>query len=218
MTRLFYGTGEFEVATFPERRVLDEIEIVLAAFDCMIPDDSGVYCSSDVTTGRRLYFDIYERHGVRSDEELKSKLGHERHSQVMSELVRDNIARCVAFTETLRRRGLVNLINPGPLSAPGFTQEHYHYLWERVIVRKVYEIYFNEDWEYSNGCTLEYAIGHRKGIPLFDHFGNELPLSKAERMVERAVAELRARGIRADKLERNLSLIKGVPGSKAEAV
>jgi hypothetical protein len=217
MTRLFYGTGDFELKTFAERRVLDEIEMLLAAFDCVMPDDSGVYCSSDVTTGRRLYFEVYERHGVRSDDELKSKLGAERHAQVLDELVRENIARCVAFTESLRSRGLVNLINPGPLSAPGFTQQHYHYLWERVILKKVYEIYFNEDWEYSNGCTLEYAIGRRKGIPLFDHFGRELRHEEAVRNVERAVAELRSRGIRAEKLERNLSLIKELSESKAEA-
>jgi hypothetical protein len=212
MTQLFYGTGEFRVSKFAERGVLDEIEMLLSAFDCMLSGDSGVYCSSDVTTGRRLYFEIYEQHGVRSDAELKDRLGREGHRRLMARLIEDNIARGVEFTDALRLRGLTNLINPGPLHARGFEQEHYHYLWECVIVRKVREGYFNEGWEYSNGCTLEYAICRRKGIPTLDHLGKDLPLADALAKAEHAVSELKARGIAAPMLERNLSLIEGLPG------
>jgi hypothetical protein len=210
MSRLFYGTGEFRVAEFGGRRVLDEIEMLLTVFDCMLPDDSGVYCSSDVTTGRRLYFEIYERHGVRSDEELKEKLGGEGHRRLMGRLIEENIARGIEFTDGLRLRGLSNLINPGPLHAPGFEQEHYYYLWESVIIRKVREGYFNEGWEYSSGCTLEYAICRRKGIPTLDHEGRDLPLAAARTRAERAVSKLRARGISAPTLERNLKLIEAL--------
>jgi hypothetical protein len=217
--RLFYGTGEFDVAVFKERRVLDEIALVLTAFDCVMPDDSGVYCSSDVTTGRRLYFDLYERHGVRSEAELKDRLGAEGYRDAMRALIDENVARGVEFTDGLRRRGLTNLINPGPLSAPGFKQQHYHYLWESVIVRKVREGYFNEGWEYSNGCTLEYAICRRKGIPTLDHTGRELPLDAAKSLVARAASDLKARGISAPMLERNLVWINELPetGKAAEA-
>jgi hypothetical protein len=217
--RLFYGTGEFDVAVFKERRVLDEIELVLTAFDCVMPDDSGVYCSSEVTTGRRLYFELYARHGVRSDAELKDRLGAEGHRDVMRAHIDENVARGVEFTEGLRRRGLANLINPGPLFAPGFEQQHYHYLWESVIVRKAREAYFNEGWEYSNGCTLEYAICRRKGVPTLDQAGRELPLDAAKSLVARAVSELRERGITAPMLERNFAWIRELPeaGKAAEA-
>lgn len=207
MIRPFYGTDEFEVSEFAGRKVLDEIEMVLTAFDSIIPDDAGIYCSSDVTTGRRLYFEVYEAHGVRSDDELKDKLGPESYGEVKAKLIRDNIARGVEFTERLRQRGLVNLITPGPFMGRDFDQQHYLYLWECVILKKVYKAYFNEGWEYSNGCTLEYAIGQRKGIPLLDHFGKELSLSEATERVGRAVAELRERRISAPLLERNLRLI-----------
>jgi hypothetical protein len=208
MIRPFYGTGEFEVLEIAGRKVLDEIEMVLTAFDCMIPDDAGIYCSSDVTTGRRLYFEVYARHGVRSDDELKDKLGPEGYGEVKAKLVRDNIARGVAFTDGLRQRGLVNLITPGPFKGRDFDQQHYLYLWECVILKKVYKAYFNEGWEYSNGCTLEYAIGRRKGVPLLDHLGNELPLGEARQRVESAVSELRAHDIRSATLEHHLKLIQ----------
>jgi hypothetical protein len=100
------------------------------------------------------------------------------------------------------------VINPGPLVAPDFDQQHYLYLWEWIIIRKAYEAQFNEGWEYSNGCTLEYAIAARKGIPRRDHLGNALELPEAVRRVERAVAELRRDGMNADKLDLNLSRLK----------
>lgn len=212
MVRPFYSTADFEVAEFGNRRVLDEIEMALTAFDCVVPDGVGIYCSSDVTTGRRLYFDIYPRHGVRSDEELKDKLGPAGYRRVTSDLITSNIARGVEFTEGLRRRGLDYLVNPGPLVGRGFTQQHYHYLWECVIIKKIGQTYFNEGWEYSNGCTLEYAVSHRKGIPCFDHLGRELPLPDAVEKVSRAVSELRARQIHAAALERNLGLITELGG------
>jgi hypothetical protein len=210
MLPLFYGTGEFEVREFKERSVMDEIEMVLSAFDCMLSDDSGVYCSSDVTTGRKLYFEIYERHGVRSEAELKDRLGREGYRRLMARLIEDNVARGVEFTDALRRRGLTNVINPGPLHARGFEQEHYHYLWEYVIVKKIREAYFNEGWEYSNGCTLEYAICRRKGIPTLDHRGRQLSLDDAKALVLSAVSGLKARGIEAPMLERNLTLIEAL--------
>jgi hypothetical protein len=215
MVRPFYGREEFEVAEFRNRRVLDEIEMVLTAFDCVIPGDAGVYCSSDVTTGRRLFFEIYPRHGVRSDEELRDTLGPEGYERVRGELIKENVARCVEFTESLRQRGLANLINPGPFIGRDFDQQHYHYLWELVILKKVHRAYFNEGWEYSNGCTLEYAIGYRKGIPLFDHLGKELNHADALEKVTRAIAELKAREIPAAMLERNLGFIAELGGRAA---
>lgn len=208
MIKPFYSTGEFEVREFRNRRVLDEIEMGLTAFDCFVADDAGVYCSSDVTTGRRLYFEVYRRHGARSADELKDRLGAEEYERVMADLVRANVLRGVEFTESLRQRGVTNLINPGPFSAKGFEQQHYHYFWECVIIKKVYKIYFNEGWEYSNGCAFEYAVGHRKGIPLLDHLGRNLSLAEATALIERAAAALKAHGIPAAKLEHNLALIK----------
>ncbi|HLM55083.1 MAG TPA: hypothetical protein VK422_03085 [Pyrinomonadaceae bacterium] len=208
MINPFYGSAEFEVGEFRNRRVLDEIEMLLTAFDCVVPDDGGVYCSSDVTTGRRLYFGIYPSHGVRSDEELKDKLGAKEYRRVKDDLIAWNIARGVEFTEGLRRRGITNLVNPGPLMAREFTQQHYHYLWECVILKKIGQSYFNEGWEYSNGCTLEYAISHRKGIPALDQHGRVLNLDDAKALVQSAVSDLKSRGIACQMLERNLALIE----------
>ncbi|HZH29526.1 MAG TPA: hypothetical protein VEY11_01930 [Pyrinomonadaceae bacterium] len=209
MEPLYYGTPDFAVAEFQHRKVLDEIKMLMTAFDCVIADNSAIYCSGDVTTGKQFYR-ILKEHEVSSRDELKVKLGVAACKEVMSALVQRNIERGIAFTENIRRRGHTNLINPGPLVAPDFDQQHYLYLWEWIIIRKACEARFNENWEYSSGCTLEYAIAARKGISRRDHLGNILDLPQAVGRVERAVAELKHDGMRTEPLELNLSRLKEV--------
>lgn len=79
-----------------------------------------------------------------------------------------------------------------------------------MIIKKIYKIYFNEDWQYSNGCTLEFAIATKKGIPRLDDLDNPLDSPTAIVMIEQAVADLKQRGIATDRLEHNLALLRGL--------
>lgn len=210
MDALFYGTDQFAVAEFQNRKVIDEINMSMSAFDCMLPDDAGIYCSSDITTGKKFYYDILKQHDVRSEAELKEKLGAEEFKRVQTELIQFNVARGSEFAEKLRERGLINVVTPGPYFAKGFDQQHYLYLWEVFIIRKIYEVRFNYDWEYSNGCTLEYAIAARKGISRLDHEGKALDLETAVERVSAALAELRKEKFVVTKLEHNLALLEAI--------
>ena len=207
MTKLFFGTDEFEVPEFQSRNVIDEIKMVISAFDCILPDDAGIYCSSDITTGKRFYYDVLKPHEVRSEYELREKLGADDFKELQTALIQSNVARGIQFTEKLRERGLVNVVSPGPFFARGFDQQHYLYLWEWFIIKKTYEVRLNYDWEYSNGCTLEYAIAAKKGIPRLDHEGSPLDLTKAIDKVSAAVEELKQDFV-VRKLERNLELLQ----------
>lgn len=206
MENLYYGSHDFEVKEFASRRVIDEIEMVITAFDCVLSDDSAIYCSSELTTGKRFY-KLLKEHDVRSTEELKMRLGADHYKQTMSALMRDNVERGNQFTENIRQRGDINLINPGPFKAKEFDQQHYLYLWEWVIIKKCYKAQFNEDWEYSNGCALEYAIGAKKGIPRLDHLGNQLDLRTAIAKLEHAIATLKRESFKVDTLEHRLALL-----------
>ena len=210
MPEMYFGTDEFIVPEFQNRRVIDEIRMSMSAFDCMLPDDAGIYCSSDITTGKKFYYEVLKPHGVLSEDELKEKLGAEEFKRIQTELIQFNVARGLEFAVKLRERGLINVVTPGPYFAKGFDQQHYLYLWEWFIIKKIYEVRFNFDWQYSNGCTLEYAIAARKGIPRLDHEGNRLELDTAIERVEAAVKELKAAGFEIPKLENNLELIKAV--------
>lgn len=207
MTQLYYGTDHFAVPEFQSRKVIDEIEMTMSAFDCMLPDDAGIYCSSDITTGKKFYYELLKKHGARSEKELEEKLGDEEFKRAKTELIRSNVARGVKFAEQLRERGLINVVTPGPYFARGFDQQHYLYLWELFIIKKTYEVRFNSDWEYSNGCTLEYAIAARKGISRLDHQGGELDLKRAADRVQLAINDLKAQNFVIDKLVQNFELI-----------
>jgi hypothetical protein len=207
---LYYGTAQFALPEFPNRKVIDEIRMSMSAFDCMLPDDAGIYCSSDITTGKKFYYEVLKPHGVRSEDELKEKLDAEEFKRVQTDLIQFNVARGVKFAEKLRERGLINVVTPGPYFAKGFDQQHYLYLWEWFIIKKIYEVRFNFDWQYSNGCTLEYAIAARKGIPRLDHEGNRLELEAAIERVAEAVAQLKSDAFKISKLEKYLGLMKAI--------
>src|SRR2546430_1755029 len=192
MAELYYGTDDFASPEFQNRKVIDEIKMSMSAFDCMLPDDAGIYCSSDITTGKRFYYEVLKSRGVQSEDELREKLGAEEFKRLQTDLIQANVARGVEFAEKLRERGLINEVTPGPYFAKGFDQQHYLYLWEWFIIKKIYEVRFNFDWEYSNGCTLEYAIAAKKGIPRLDHEGSVLDIASAIQKVESAVTRLRS--------------------------
>lgn len=210
MAELYYGTDQFDVPEFQSRKVIDEIKMSMSAFDCVLPDDAGIYCSSDITTGKRFYYQVLRQYGVRSEEDLRRKLGEQEFKKVQTELIQANVARGVEFAEKLRERGLVNVVTPGPFFASGFDQQHYLYLWEWFIKKKVYEVRFNYEWEYSNGCTFEYAVAARKGIPRLDHEGSPLDLEQAIERVEAALSELRKEHFVIKKLEDTLRLLKAI--------
>jgi hypothetical protein len=210
MERLYFGTDDFESKEFHSRKVIDEIKMVMSAFDCVLPDDAGIYCSSDITTGKGFYYDFLHGYGAHAEDELIARLGQEKFKEVKNELVQANVARGVAFSEKLRERGLINVVAPGPFFAKGFDQQHYLYLWEWFIIKKVYQVWFNQDWQYSNGCTLEYAIAATKGVPCNDHEGGSLPLARAVRMIEQAHAELTRDGFVVNKLRQSLRLLESL--------
>ena len=210
MAELYYGTLEFDVPEFANRKVIDEINMSMSAFDCVLPEDAGIYCSSDITTGKKFYYEVLGKYDVRSEAELKEKLGDEEFKKVQTELIQSNVARGVEFAEKLRERGHINVVTPGPYFARGFDQQHYLYLWEWFIIKKIYEVRFNYDWEYSNGCTLEYAIAAKKGIPRLDHEGSSLDLKSAIERVKVALTALRNDRFLVTKLENNLTLLEGL--------
>lgn len=210
LPHLYYGNQPFHIAEFQDRKVIYELEMAMTVFDCVIPDHSGIYCSTDLTTGKKLYFEIFKQYNVQSTEELASRLGTDRYAKVRMDLTQSNIERGLAFADGLRLRGLVNIITPAPFNARDFDQEHYLYFWEWVIIKKVYEARFNEGWEFSNGCTMEYAAAVRKGIPRFDHLGQPLEHSEAISKIEAAIRELTACKISAHRLECHLAYLRGI--------
>jgi hypothetical protein len=203
---LYYANEQrFQARLIGNRDAKTVIDEVISAFECTAPDDGCIYLSSEITTGKR-YYDLLRRHGARSAEELRQRLGSD-FERAWEQLKRENLVEGHTFFDLMHSQGYTCLINPGPFFAEGWHQEHYLYLWEWIIVHKCRESRFNIGWNYSNGCTLEYAISLRKGIPRLYPDGRALECSDAIRQIEYALSDLEASGIRPSILRENLNRI-----------
>lgn len=207
---LYYATEEFRIPLICGRPAIEAIREVISALECIAPEGDCIYVSSEITTGKRFY-DLLRKHSVRSKEELKEKLGA-NYPQAWKDLMDQNLAEGRAFFQRMYAEGHRNLINPGPFFAKGWEQEHYLYLWEWVIVHKCSQTRFNIGWNYSNGCTLEYAISLRKGIVRQHNDARPLEPSEAIAQIRAALADLNASGIDAPTLRTNLQRIKDANG------
>src|SRR5438093_12485684 len=185
---LYYASEEkFSVKRIRDRDATVVIEEVISAFECAAPDDACIYLSGEITTGKPFY-DLLRHHGVRSKEELR-RLAGVNYQMVWNKLKEQNLSEGLVFFNSMYSQGHRFLINPGPFFAEGWEQEHYLYLWEWIIVNKCKETRFNSGWNYSNGCTLEYAISLCKGIPRRYRDGRPLEPSDAIQQIEYALRD-----------------------------
>jgi len=51
-------------------------------------------------------------------------------------------------------------------------------------------VYFNEGWEYSNGCVYEFSVAVEVGLPTFDCESRPITVDQAVERVARVVREL----------------------------
>jgi len=197
------------------RPFAQEKQIIFSALDCALNGEKAVYASSELTTGWRAY-ELLERHGVDSVQALRAALGDDPHR---SQLLDRNIEEAAHFAARVRERlGRAEMVvTPAPFAAPGWTQAEYLDFWEELIRTRASAVWFNEAWEYSNGCTFEFCVARRQGVPTFDALGRELTLERGIALVEGAVARLTARGIAPGRLPRQLERLRALRNESATA-
>lgn len=183
-----------------------EETIIFSAIDCVLNGEKAIYASSELTTGRRAY-GLLDEHGVRSTHELRDKLGEDPHRSLV---LGPNCEAAADFARRLRERfgGTEPVITPAPFEAPGWSQAEYLHFWETLIRTRAKAVYFNEAWQYSNGCTFEFAVAQEAGVPSFDAQGEPLELERGIEMVAAAVRELESRGVAPGRLAAHLSRLE----------
>jgi len=174
----------------------------------VLNSEKAVYASSDLTTGRRFYRLLREC-GARDPADLRSKLGDERYRR---ELFEPNQLAANAFARSVRERlgGSTLVITPAPLTVPGWSQQEYLRFFETLIRTRIKAVFCNEGWEYSNGCTFEFAVAHEAGIPTHDSAHALIDRSRGLELIERAVRELESAGVEPIGLRRHQALLQSI--------
>jgi hypothetical protein len=188
------------------RTFADEERMAFSSLDCVLNGEKGVYASSELTTGRRAY-ELVRQHGAESVHHLRELLGEDPHRSLILDR---NCEEASAFARRLRAElgAEVMVITPAPFMAPGWSQAEYLHFWETLIRTRVRAVYFNEAWEYSNGCTFEFAVACEAGVETFDAAGRPLPLERGIERVEAAIADLEARGLEVPRLRLHLERLQ----------
>jgi hypothetical protein len=199
------STAELEALRF-ERSYHEEVATALSALDCLLLGRKGVYASSELTSGRRAQR-LQHDHGVADSRTLRDGLGPQRYNAL---LWAPNVDAAVAFADELRASlgGVELVISPAPFTAPAWSQQAYLAFWEKVIRTRVKCVYFNNDWEYSNGCVYEFAVATDAGLPTMNRDGQVLPVKVGVERIVRAIRELEAEGLETQAIGSTLDQIK----------
>ena len=188
------------------RTYAEESAIAFSAIDCVLNGEKGVYASSELTTGRRAQTVLREI-GAHTSSELRPRLGEQAYA---TRIWNPNVDAAMSFARGLHHSlgGNQLVITPAPFTAPGWNQQEYLAFWETLLRSRIKAVYFNDGWEYSNGCTFELMVSVDHGLPTFDAAGRPLPLMEATARIQKAVAALRRDKLDADPLATLLTQVE----------
>jgi hypothetical protein len=181
----------------------DQQGIILSMTDCFTRNEKAIYCSSELTTGIRLYTACLDN-GVTDRYALAEKFS--------KDWLRDNIFKvneteANRFADEVQSKRQRTTISPAALFVPEWGQHDYLSFWDKLIKTRISEVHFNENWQYSNGCTFEYAAAKAANLLTYDSDGRLLGAAEASQMIRQAIDFLAAKGINTSKLQEHRNQI-----------
>jgi hypothetical protein len=186
----------------------EEFNMVFSGIDCVLNDEPAIYCSSELTTGARLY-DALRDNKLKTRAELVEKLGEAWFS---TNILDANVKLAKKFAQCVRS-GLSDktmVITPGPFRAPGWTQPEYLFLWETLLRTRIKSVWLNHNWQFSNGCVFEFAVANDVGLPTLDRNGKSLDLDEGFLLIDSAIRRLAVEGFDTSKLAENLERLSAI--------
>lgn len=182
--------------------------MVFSGIDCVLNDERAIYCSSELTTGARLYEALRENK-LKTAAELKEKLGK---AWFGTHIFDANVKFGKEFAQCVRNRltDKTIVITPGPFTAPTWSQPEYLFFWEELLRTRIKTGCFNRNWQFSNGCTFEFAVALDAGLPTIDHNGELLPLEDGIQLMESAIHQLETDGFDSSALRENLGRLHAI--------
>jgi hypothetical protein len=200
----FYSKSEREFT----RHHQEEIDMVFSGIDCVLNDEKAIYCSSELTSGARLY-DALRENKLKSAAELKEKLGK---AWFGTHIFDENVKLGKEFAQCVRNRltDKTIVITPGPFAAPSWSQPEYLFFWEMLLRTRIKSACFNRNWQFSNGCVFEFAVARDAGLTTLDHNGMPLDLDGGLQLIESAIRRLDADGFDTSPLSKSLEYLRTI--------
>jgi hypothetical protein len=186
----------------------EEVAMAFSALDCVLHRGRAIYAGSELTSGRRLY-NAFREFRVKSVDELKQLKGKDWYGANVWDA---NVKSAQDFAAQVRQKdgGNTFVVTPARFSAPGWTHLEYLAFWEQLLRTRISATWFKSDWQYSNGCTFEFAVCADASLPTFDHQGNPLSVRQAAELIDAAIRELDSSGFDTTKLRENLARLHPV--------
>jgi hypothetical protein len=116
----------------------------------------------------------------------------------------------VGLVEHTLGRPVIDPTRLGPIAA--WEQPDYHEFWVRVIQRFAETVVLADGWQYSSGCSLEFAAAVVAGLPTLDATLQRLPVDSGRRLLEQAAGELDAAGLSSSYQRRAIAEIRAANG------
>jgi hypothetical protein len=107
------------------------------------------------------------------------------------------------------------VITPAPFSAPGWGQGEYLEFWRRLLRSRIKSVWFNNDWEFSDGCTFEFAVAQDHRFRTFDRDGKPLDRCEGIERITAAIQQLEEQQFNTSKLAENLKSLEAVSVNSA---
>lgn len=199
------------VASKFTKRYWEEVEMALCAIDCALNRGQAIYCSSELTSGRRMY-EALRKNNAQNEDELKEKRGKDWVTENIRKVNFENARRFAEYVEYVRNTIGDNtmVITPAPLEVPGWGQPEYNEFWQRLLHSRIKSVWFNCNWEFSNGCTFEFAVAQDHGLRTFDRDGKPLDRCEGIELITAAIEQLETQKFDTSKLADNLERLQAV--------
>ncbi|SKA70885.1 hypothetical protein [Desulfobaculum bizertense] len=167
----------------PSKKNRNKFSPLLSILASVIPH-KAIYISTPITSGKRLikYLQHFEKDGISNDNYLHF-LKHE--------VIEPNCRAGREFAQKVRSKTSLPAIEPTCFFQKEWTQKDYLLFWELVIQHYAQEVWFNEGWQFSNGCTYEFYIALREQLPAKDHSGKIISRKKASMLLSESIEELK---------------------------
>jgi hypothetical protein len=188
------------------RTYSEEAKMAFSSLDCILSREKVIYAGAELTTGLRLYRALREFR-VKTAAELKQLKGAEWYGEHLWD---PNVTAAKEFAAHIRAEvGKEHVVvTPAFFSAPGWKQPEYLSFWEELLRTRIHASWFKADWQYSNGCTLEFAVSTDAGLSTHDHHGQPLSVRQAIELIRAAIRDLESSGFDTATLHKNLARLR----------